>query len=1021
MMWHPAKLATSTISFILLYITLFIDIALAGPSTTLPINAQVPPVARVDQPFRFTFSASTFTSILSIDYSLVAAPSWLQLDGPSRTLSGTPKAQDNGSCAFELVARDGTGTTPMPVTLVVVDTPGPAINVPLEDQLRRLEGFSYPDTLIVRPGSAISLNFDQETFNNTDRGTQYYATCANNTPLPSWLQFDPQQLALAGSTPLFDSPSELPQNIPITLTASNVAGFADATTTFSLYISNHQLSFGTSALTIDVTPGQQVDFGRLKDALDLDGQTILGPELKSVSANPPEWLHLDAQSLSLRGKAPDDVPAESFDVSVEDVFGDVANATIFLNADSSAEPIFGTIGPLTAKIGTHFDYTLPQIASLPPDAVVNIDLGEMSSWLTFNNKSMVLSGNVPDLRPHGEDLNLTVTEGSKTASQLIRLEISFGASPTGDGQAPPPASPTTGSAPLPTTQPLRDGSDESGYNSQRIAAEIVIPVLGTALLLFVAWLWWRRRKQKQDENARIEKLEIGRPLRPPSIDSMMTVRRDRQSDAPRLELARAGGDATRRDSGTGSLDRRLPMVDRSSKHESIVNFFQRTITPINFDSASRRDRGSIQAQANIEAEDRLGHKGSFVQSKPQKLGALKENSLAPTRKHTRSSKRRSFQSQVSSLFNPPTFRGRGHGAGSRGLPSLDLIAGDPRPGSALNPFLGLHHNSGTLGQDSGPPPSNVINFSKFTGPKAEGAEASGESQADSDSFSPTGFQFPRPATAGGALGAPSTIRKVSATPTPCSTPPDLSVPRKRPSGPPSSRSSNYTHSGKVSSPRSSSAPSAPIPPPRNPRRIVGTRADRTSSLGWSASSTRGSTARKGAMMQNPGAVLSGPSSRYSPWPSGSTGAGALGVGPALGRPPRLGRFRSRSSAASSQRYADAAEDGESLERQSRSTGVEGEVEHGEDLVLAGGRSAEGGVDRRWERSESPSVLVAYGTGKDAWKARVGGLESGQGVVAGVSASKEERGVLLGEVGKKEVSVSPGIRGSKSFEGEKAFL
>ena len=326
----------------------------------------------------------------------------------------------------------------------------------------------------------------------------------------------------------------------------------------------------------------------------------------------------------------------------------------------------------------------------------------------------------------------------------------------------------------------------------------------------------------------------------------------------------------------------------------------------------------------------------------------------------------------------------------------------------MSPLLGPHHIGGILGQDPGPPPSVAINFSKFPGTKYEAAEASGESQADSDSFSPhaLAFQFPKPATMGGALGSKSTIRKVSATPTPCATPPDLSVPRKRPSVPSGSRSSG---------------PPPPAPPPRNPRRVVGPRgADRASSLGWTASSSnRGSTARKGAMMQNPAAVLAGPSSRYSPWPSGSTGAGAgaLGVAGGLGRPPRLGRFRSRSSVASSQRYADATEDGESLERQSRSTGVEGEVEHGEDLVLAGG--AEAGVDRRWERSESPSVLMAYGTSKDAWKARASGLESGQGV--GGSTKKEEKGVLLGEVGKKEVSVSPGIRGSKSFEGEKAFL
>jgi hypothetical protein len=67
---------------------LFAALAIAAPTITFPINSQVPPVARVSMPFMFTFSASTFSGSSSLDYTLSSAPTWLSLDGSTRTLLG---------------------------------------------------------------------------------------------------------------------------------------------------------------------------------------------------------------------------------------------------------------------------------------------------------------------------------------------------------------------------------------------------------------------------------------------------------------------------------------------------------------------------------------------------------------------------------------------------------------------------------------------------------------------------------------------------------------------------------------------------------------------------------------------------------------------------------------------------------------------------------------------------------------------------------------------------------------------
>lgn len=61
------------------------------PTLSFPINSQVPPVARIGEPFSFVFSDTTFTSSngASLSYSLTNPPSWLSLDSASRKFSGT--------------------------------------------------------------------------------------------------------------------------------------------------------------------------------------------------------------------------------------------------------------------------------------------------------------------------------------------------------------------------------------------------------------------------------------------------------------------------------------------------------------------------------------------------------------------------------------------------------------------------------------------------------------------------------------------------------------------------------------------------------------------------------------------------------------------------------------------------------------------------------------------------------------------------------------------------------------------
>lgn len=107
-------------------------------SASYPINAQLPPVARVSEPFKFVFSEGTFGGTGEAKkYSLDDAPSWLHVDSESRTLSGTPQADDVGRPKFNLVAKCPSGSASMEVTLAVSSEDGPKFGKPLLPQLEK--------------------------------------------------------------------------------------------------------------------------------------------------------------------------------------------------------------------------------------------------------------------------------------------------------------------------------------------------------------------------------------------------------------------------------------------------------------------------------------------------------------------------------------------------------------------------------------------------------------------------------------------------------------------------------------------------------------------------------------------------------------------------------------------------------------------------------------------------------------------------------------------------------------------
>ena len=474
-----------------------ISLSQASPTVFLPINAQAPPVARVEQPFNFQFAQSTFTSSLgSLNYTISSGPEWLQLNGENRTFFGTPTSSDAGSFVADLVASDGSGsTTSMPVTFVVSTDGGPGLGTSIADQLSTHDGFSSPDSLLLPHSTALALSFSSDTFTNTNGNTLYYALSANNTPLPSWLNFDPKDLSFSGTAPLATSLAELPTTYVIKMTASDVAGFSGAAATFSIVVESHLFAFGCSVQMMNVTASSPVNFTGLQTSLALNKQPVNSSMISSASASAPTWLSLDPKTLALTGIPPSDASSQNFTVNVTDIYGDTASTMVWIQIASlnSTFELLGSVPTLSANNGSYFVYELNRTLT-DTSANIEVHLGDAWTWLSFDSGTLELKGQVPgELAPQQYMINVTASLGSEKESQILTVQIhSSQTSSSATASAGSPTSAYSDGNGSSNSSPSRGGIFE---DNRWIALPVVLPIaaLTIALILFCCF---KRRKQK---------------------------------------------------------------------------------------------------------------------------------------------------------------------------------------------------------------------------------------------------------------------------------------------------------------------------------------------------------------------------------------------------------------------------------------------------------------------------------------------------------------------------------------------
>lgn len=731
--------------------------AAAAPSIAFPINSQVPPVARTNQAFNFVFSASTFTSNQqTIKYALSGAPDWLHLDSPSRALSGTPGSGDVGAVTFNLVATDLTGATSMSVTLVISARRGPGLGTPAGEQLSSLSGFSSPDSLSLYPSSALWVEFLSSTFTGTDENTVYYALCANNTPLPSWINFDSGSLSFKGTTPGATSPIQLPITYDVQLTASDVVGFAGAIVAFQLIVGLHELVFNGSGSMINVTQGSPFSYIELQNDLTLDGKPVQVSELAQATIDGPSWVSFDTKTLALSGTPPTSATSENISIDAVDVHGDTANTTILIQVDSSSKLFQGTLGSVNATIGSAFNYTISPSLFASSTVQVDVDLGNASSWLSFDSQKRVILGQVPsDLEPQRDPLNVTATDGSQSQSQILTVDVipvdvrSKGH--TTSSQTVTTRATSTSSS-VPKSSSSAAGSSGNRTSSRKLAAAVTIPlVILLGALLILCCCVRRKRQRKAREAQSLSKEKISRPIvaegssyteaKMGETEQVEYAEKRMSSKAPRLEIPGLWTSGTTQRQSQTRWSRRTMDGDGLPKRESWRDYVQRQSSLMRVNNS--RPQSAALPKFEIAPEDRDPVPLDSIHSHTRQNPSVGPRPFmvadgSPSKRHSRQTKRLSNMSFASSaLLTDPRVSGVGFGHGKAvfGNRAIDSF-GPPGHGHVRNSWRNTSTRSWT---------TTDYTSSTTNGSSSHGRLSSMGEQIRS-SMNPTLRSFPRPPT-----------------------------------------------------------------------------------------------------------------------------------------------------------------------------------------------------------------------------------------------------------------------------------
>ncbi|CAN8106251.1 unnamed protein product [Discula destructiva] len=512
-------LSTGRLLLLLLLFVLYGAILVrTAPLLSFPINSQVPPVARIGQPFSFVFSDTTFTSAgSSLSYALAGPPSWLSLNSDLRELSGIPQDENVGpgtvvGVNITLVATDSTGSTPDEATLVVSRNPAPLVLIPISEQIQTFGDYSEPSSILCSPEEYFKFTFAADTFADSDAVMlNYYSVLTDNSPLPAWLSFDAGSLAFAGTTPPFSSLVEPPQTFSVKLIASDVEGFSATSVNFSIVVGSHTLTTNKPNVALNATTGEPLVYAGLLGSVQLDGQMASPSQLNVTTVGLPSWLLLDHSSWNISGVPTDTAGSTTFTIIMKDAYADVLNITFSLQLQNISSLFQSTFPTLTVEPGKSFSFDLSTYLLDPFNLDVTTDVQPATSWISWDASSLTLSGEAPNSVPKSV-VDVTFTVAPKTSmrskragtSQSQQLVIQVGPAPESTSSSlaststSSPSS-TTSSASTSTAAATADNAATAPHEIKWTIITIVISIVAAFAVIASLCFWCCARKKKKNK------------------------------------------------------------------------------------------------------------------------------------------------------------------------------------------------------------------------------------------------------------------------------------------------------------------------------------------------------------------------------------------------------------------------------------------------------------------------------------------------------------------------------------------
>ncbi len=493
----------------------------ASPMISFPINSQVPPVARVGEPFAFVFSPSTFSSGSPMTYSLSNPPRWLSIDSGSRLLFGTPSVDDipPGRVAgvpLNLVATDYAGSTTLAATLVVSPSPGPKLEIPFSEQVPDFGTFSGPLAVLSTPDKAFAFQLDPNTFSKPSGAPiSYYATMADNTPLPAWMFFDPSRLSFTGRTPPSESLIQPPQTFSFQVVASDVVGFAGSSLNFDIVVGSHRLSANETTIILNATSGIAVSYTGLRGGVTVDG-TPAAPETVTIVSTPnlPGWLSVNNRTGDITGLPPQTAESTNFTITLRDIYFNVLNLTVAVEVTGGKGGLFtGDLPQFTITPGRPFSFDLRPYLSRPRDTEISIKTDPSYSWIHLNSSVATLFGDAPgEIKGPSLDVQIQARSKSSKQSAAVSFDIAIRAASGGEGSTLTHPT-TTGARPTESSngQPSSAGDSDGNGRFNPMLLAVLLPLL-LLLALAVCALFWYFRRRKANQRPALSTRDISGPL-----------------------------------------------------------------------------------------------------------------------------------------------------------------------------------------------------------------------------------------------------------------------------------------------------------------------------------------------------------------------------------------------------------------------------------------------------------------------------------------------------------------------------